>query len=127
MALAAMANPLASVAASVRRKIRDRLLFSDLAVQEMTELLVRTQRQIRDLADALATGNPTLREHVLRWCANVADMISQFTSRHEERLVSGICSQPASAVFVAMADGLRGICHHVKNAAALCPPETDEP
>ena len=111
---------------SLRKKIQERVLFSDRAVKAVSEIFHRTQRQVRDVSDTLATCNPTLRAHVLHWCDNLSNLMSQATNDHEERLVQGLCTPPASQIFVSMMDSLRAICHHVRDIASLCPAEEDE-
>jgi len=118
-----IAEALTAMDKGITTKIDDHVLFSDLAVRAMTEALVGTRRQIRDVADCLATGNPSLRSHVLHRCEDLSRLINHGASAHEERLIQGVCSQKASSIFVAMSDALKQICHHVNSVASLCPGE----
>jgi len=119
-------NALARMNGELRTKVRTHTLFSDLARKEMEELFRLTEGQLRDMVDMLETGNPTLRSHVLNWCNNLSILMSQFTSQHEERLIQGICSEPAAAIFVGLTDGLRDVCYHIKSIVSACPVASSE-
>lgn len=110
----------------VERKLDVGVFFSDLAMREAADLFAQSQRQARDVADALATGNPTLRSHVLSWCDNAAHLMNQYTKCHEERLLQGTCSTQGSDIYVALFEAFHEMCYQVRHLALAIPEETDE-
>lgn len=125
-AIADMADTVEKVGMSVRRKISERLMFSDLALREVGEIFHHSRAQVRDVSDALATSNPTLRAHVMHWCGNLSQLMNQFTRTHEERLISGVCSDRGAVIYLEMFSAFRRLCRHVRRAALLVPEDPED-
>lgn len=88
--------------------------FSDRAVAEVEELMVRAAELLRLVHDALETRNRFLLDAVARKGTALASRASTFADAHEARLVEGVCVPQASSLFLAILDSLRGIEWHAR-------------
>lgn len=98
----------------VEAKIKDKVLFSDEAVKEMTEFLRRTRELLPHVRDALKTGNNLIISHVVKEADELMSWAAKTTARHEERLTKGICPPKASVIYIQMLLHLEDILWHCK-------------
>jgi Na+/phosphate symporter len=97
-----------------RAVVRDGVPFSDRAVAEVEELMMRAAELLRLVHDALETRNRFLLDAVARKGAALGARASAFAETHEARLVEGVCVPQASSLFLAILDSLRGLEWHAR-------------
>lgn len=105
-----------NVIKTVHTKVAEGTLFSDKAVSELNYLFNSVKDIIRDTKDIIVTLNPVLIEHTISLGNKVNQMADEFSTLHEERLVTGICHPKHSSMYLDMLDNLRMVVWHVKEA-----------
>jgi Na+/phosphate symporter len=98
----------------VETKVKEKVLFSDLAASELTQLMRRGRELLPHLADALQTQNPIIISHVEKEVNELSAIIVNSTNLHEDRLCKGICHPKASVIFMQMLDQFQDILWHYK-------------
>jgi Na+/phosphate symporter len=106
-----------AVVRTVRCKIQEGTLFSDKAVQELTQIFDATKDLLRNVKDAVVTGNLILLEHVVTCSDRVSETAAEFSTQHQERLISGICQPKHSSLYLDLVDNLRTSCWHAREMA----------
>ena len=98
----------------VRTVLRDGIPFSDRAIAEIEELMMRATELLRLVHDALETRNRFLLDAVARKGSALGSRAAAFAEAHERRLVEGVCVPQASPLFLAILDSLRGLEWHAR-------------
>ncbi|MBI5443914.1 MAG: hypothetical protein HY900_22235 [Deltaproteobacteria bacterium] len=106
-----------SVIRSVRAKIDEGTLFSDKAVQELTQVFDSTKDILRNIKDTALTGNPILLEHVVASSDKLSETAAEFATQHQERLISGVCQPKHSSLYLDIIDNLRSSAWHAREMA----------
>jgi phosphate:Na+ symporter len=101
----------------VHIKIEEKLLFSDDAVKEYTELYRKTEEALQEVVYALDKDKPSLVKEVLNNAQNIDNLLNECRRRHNQRLIDGICSPFACNMFLNMLDFTGQIFHHTKSIA----------
>jgi phosphate:Na+ symporter len=101
----------------IQIKIEEKLLFSDDAVKEYSELYRKTEDALKEVVEALVKGNPSLVQQVLKRQEHIDTLVDQYRQRHNQRLVEGVCSPIACNMFLNMLDFTAAIYYHTKKVA----------
>lgn len=99
------------------KKIKDGLLFSDKAVEEVTFLLQRLIDIMKPASDIILARNEILSNYVQESEGDIMRKALEYSTLHEERLIEGICHPVASTVYVNMLDAIKSIAWHAKQIA----------
>ena len=91
---------LLTVARVVEKKVREDILFSDLAIEELSYMLERTRDIVLHLEDMLMSGSELGKVHVLAVCATLEAKAEKFAALHQDRLVEGLCMPKSSGLFI---------------------------
>jgi Na+/phosphate symporter len=103
---------------AIRKKmIREGVLFTPRARDEMRELLDLAIELVECVHDALVTANRTLVRHVLEQGERYERQAGDFAFFHEQRVIEGACVPSASSVYLAMLDHLKGVEWHIRQIA----------
>lgn len=113
-----IAENIEKIAASIEKKIRNCILFSDRAVTETTFLLQRLSEVLKPAADIILAQNVYLNRYIQESEAGITRRATEYATLHEERLVAGECLPVASSIYVNMLDAIKGIAWHAKEIAA---------
>ncbi len=103
----------------VDKKIREKVLFSDKAVNETIYLLQRLVEILRPAADIILARNTFLSKYVQESQANIECMADEYATLHENRLITGECLPVASSIFVGMLGAIKSIAWHTKEIAVV--------
>jgi len=95
-------------------KIQEKLLFSDAAVQEYGELYRKTEQALEEVVLALEKDNLCLLQGVLKGQEHIDSLVDEYRSRHNQRLVDGLCSPFACNMFLNMLDFTAAVYYHTK-------------
>lgn len=101
----------------VENKIKDKILFSEEAMAEMSRLLKRSSDLLPHLADALRTYNELIAKHVEKEVEELRIYAANSTLAHEDRLCKGVCHPRASVIYLQMLQHLQDILWHFKALA----------
>jgi phosphate:Na+ symporter len=95
-------------------KIQEKLLFSDVAVQEYGQLYRKTEEALEEVTLALDKDNLCLLQDVLRNQEHIDNLVDEYRRRHNQRLVEGLCSPFACNMFLNMLDFTAAVYYHTK-------------
>ena len=100
----------------IRVILNEKILFSDKAVKEVTQLFKETLDVLKTARDAIATKNEVLRKHILDKYESVSKLVSEYSEEHEERLVMGICTPRNASLYLNIVDSQLKVVTHIKQA-----------
>lgn len=98
-------------------KIRDGILFSDMAIEEITFLLQRLIDILGPTSDIILARNEILSRYIRESGEDVVKRALEYAALHEERLIEGIRSTAAAAIFLNMLDEIKSISWHARQIA----------
>lgn len=99
---------------NVETKVREKIVFSETATSEITEVMRRTGELLPHVADAVLTGNPLIVAHVEKEAEALGQSVQHSIKTHEDRLCKGICHPKASVVFMLMTQQIQDILWHCR-------------
>ncbi|MBI5408689.1 MAG: hypothetical protein HZA14_04925 [Nitrospirae bacterium] len=103
----------------IDKKISEKVLFSDKAVNETIYLLQRLVEILRPTADLILARNTFLSKYIQESRVNIENMADEYATLHENRLITGECLPLASSVYVGMLGAIKGIAWHTKEIAVV--------
>ena len=103
----------------IDKKIRERVLFSDKAVNETIYLLQRLVEILRPTAEMILARNTFLGKYIQESQANIEDMADEYATLHENRLITGECLPVASSIYVGMLGAIKSIAWHTKEISVI--------
>lgn len=98
-------------------KIAEKLLFSDEAVKEYTELYRIAEKALQEISQALEKDNPRMVKEVLKNEGHIDNLVDELRKRHNERLIAGVCVPIACNMYLNMLDFTAAIYYHIKKIA----------
>ncbi|MFH1507003.1 MAG: PhoU domain-containing protein [Candidatus Omnitrophota bacterium] len=101
----------------VEIKITEKLLFSDAAVEEYTNLYHRTETAMKEVVRALEEDDPSLVKEVVKKDEDIDDMVDGYRNRHNQRMLDGLCSPIACNMYLNMLDFTAAVYYHSKKIA----------
>jgi len=110
---------IAALGEPIRKKILDKLLFTDKAFFDVNYVFTHQTGLMRSLLDFLKTDNQVLRKYAEEEAQNLIQVCLNAATEHENRLIEGICLPQASPVFLGLLDHMRLICRHVLGIVKL--------
>lgn len=108
---------LEKLVALVEAKIKDNILFSDKAAKETTFLLQRLSEILWTASSLILARNTFLGMYIDESIVNLSKTADEYATRHEERLIEGLCLPKASSVYVNMLDSIKSIAWHIMEIA----------
>lgn len=118
-------QPVTELVECVEKKIGQRILFSDAAVREINDLFAKGRFVMTACADAVQTGNPLLKAHVICGADYILQLIDRSNRAHDERVANGQCSARASITFLCVLAAFRTMVRHLKEIASHIPGEVE--
>lgn len=106
------------IASTLLAKIKDGTLFSDRATNEINYLFEKTKDIIANTGDYVLARNTIVAGYIRESGVSLARSADDFSTKHEERLIEGICTPKASALFLKMIDSFKGIARQSRELAA---------
>lgn len=104
---------------TLRKQIKDGVLFSDKAVSQTNHLFQQQTEILRSLADLMRNGGEAIRHRAIEKCKDLGQSCLQFGTDHETRLVEGLCLPQAAPLFLAILDQMQTLIHHELEIAQL--------
>jgi len=101
----------------IDKKVRDEILFSDKATDEITFLFQRLIDILNTTAEIILARNKILSKYVEESEKGVIRRAIEYATLHEERLIEGSCLPVASAIYIYMLDIVKSIAWHAKEIA----------
>lgn len=88
----------------IELKIKEKLLFSDEAVEEYGHLYNKTGEALAAVVEALDRDNPALIRKPAKEEAYFKDLLELYRRHHEERMINGACLPFACNMYLNMLD-----------------------
>lgn len=110
---------IAELTEPLEKKIRDKILFSDRAVTEISFLSQNLAELLKATADLILVKNPILIRYVMESETMVSKMSTDYATHHEERLVEGLCHTEASPLFLNILENFKKIAWEAKEIAKV--------
>jgi len=98
----------------VQIKIEEKLLFSEEAVGEYTDLYKKTEEALRQTTTALEKDDLSLVQVVLKNEEHIDGLVDEYRRRHNQRLIEGLCSPLSCNMFLNMLDFTAAVYYHAK-------------
>jgi len=105
------------LAGMLKKKIDENILFSDRAITEVSFLSQSLLEILNAATDLVLVKNPILIRYVQESEAMVGKATTEYATRHEERLIEGLCLPVSSSVFLKILETLEGIAREAKSIA----------
>jgi len=101
----------------VQIKIEEKLLFSEEAVAEYTELYNKAKSSLEEVVFALEKDNPGMVKEVLKREEHIDSLVDKYRNEHNQRLVDGKCTPMACNMYLNMLDFTAAVYYHIKKIA----------
>ena len=101
----------------IDKKVREEILFSERAMDEITFLFQRLIEILNTTAEIILARNTILSKYVEESVRGVIRRAIEYATLHEERLIEGSCLPIASAIYIYMLDIIKSIAWHAKEIA----------
>jgi Na+/phosphate symporter len=105
------------IVSSLRMKINEEILFSDRAISELEYMFERTRDIVVHSRDMVITRNPLAAKHLKGADKAVEKIANEYSTKHEERLIEGLCAPKASSIFINMLEAFKNIAWHASQIA----------
>jgi phosphate:Na+ symporter len=99
------------------RKIEQKLLFSDKALDEIAELKTEVEQMCDSIISALEKNDIASATSALASENNLNRMQIDFRRSHVSRMAEGICSAESGLIFIDLVDNVEKIGDHLTNIA----------
>ncbi len=96
-------------------KVNRSVLFSNWAVDELTELFKGAKESLSGLAGYLKQCSEKDRNLLEERSDGLIQDCFRFTRQHEERFIKGICTPESAVIYQSMLDAFRDIFMHIKS------------
>jgi len=103
-------------------KVESNILFTDKALDEIKQLMIAVAAEFVDVKDYVSTRNPVLKKQIEDNLHKVTNLINEFDSVHQNRLISGVCMPQASYLYIDMTDSLKRMSRELSAFAELLAP-----
>ena len=103
-------------------KVEGNILFTDKALDEIKQLMIAVAAEFVDVKDYVSTRNPVLKKQIEDNLHKVTNLINEYDSVHQNRLISGVCMPQASYLYIDMTDSLKRMSRELSAFAELLPP-----
>jgi len=103
--------------AAVENKASARIVFSDTAVKEADYLFAGLIDFNVHVHDYVVTENKILKQHIQSEAEQYTRFARDSATKHEERLIQGVCQPTSSAIYLDMLNGISGIFYNLSRLA----------
>ena len=100
-------------------KVVEKLLFSDLGLQEFNETFGTMKRSVEMMIEFLKRRDPALKDRIIDNGFHVKELVERYRKEHFERLVQGICTPMAANMYFDMLDFTGNLARHSSSIVKL--------
>jgi len=112
-----IAESIEKLATCIEKVVKENVLFSDRAIEEITFLLQRLIDLMRPTSDIILARNAILAKYVNESQSGIVRRALEYATLHEERMIQGICVPVASPIYIRMLDEIKNIAWHANEIA----------
>jgi Na+/phosphate symporter len=110
-------DSLGRIALALKNKSKGNVLISDKATAELDYLFGSTRDIMVNVRDMVLAPNTLVARHMAESERAVEKMADEYATKHEERLIEGLCTPKASQLYIQMLDAFKSIAWHAKEIA----------
>ncbi|MCX5665577.1 MAG: hypothetical protein NT036_00790 [Candidatus Omnitrophica bacterium] len=114
-----MGDETANLVERIEIKVVEKLLFSDLGLQEFNETFGVMKRSVEMMIEFLKKRDLALKERIVDNGFHVKELVERYRKEHFERLVQGICTPMAANMFFDMLDFTGNLARHSSSIVKL--------
>lgn len=114
-----MGDEAASLVERVEIKISERLLFSDMGVEQFRETYNTMKRSVEMMLEFVKNGDSAVKERVIDNGFHVKELVERYRKEHADRLVKGLCTPMAANMYFDMLDFTGNLARHSSNIVKL--------
>ena len=103
-----------SILTTTQTKIKEGLMLSDKALAEVDLIFTGIDELLSCLSDNIQIKNKVILEHMVERINGLNRLASESATKHEERLIAGICMPKVGPLYLNILDSLRQINWHIK-------------
>lgn len=100
---------------NIRTRIKDGMLFSDKAIHETESMFTKTKDVLKRTGEVIITGGKKGVEEVIAESDAIERMASEFTTAHENRIITGEASPKSSTVYLCILYAFEDMAGHIKD------------
>jgi Na+/phosphate symporter len=101
-----------SILDRVRGKSENHILFSDQAVQEVTDIFQEAMGLLEKLSSLMTTQDKLLAQRIGEGGRAMLEIANKYSEGHEERLIQGICVPKHSPIYLGIVESFKGMIVH---------------
>lgn len=101
------------MAQTIRKKINDGIIFTDKDFSQINNLFTHQAGTMRTLVDIFKTDNEILKRYLDEESLQQIQICFNAATKHEARLIEGLCMPQASPIILAILDHMRVIWRHI--------------
>jgi Na+/phosphate symporter len=105
------------IAATLKGKISNEVLFSDRSVNELNFILEKVMELLDNTSDIVLVKNTLVLGYVKESEASISRSATDYETGHEEKLIEGTAATKASMLFIDILVSLKGIAWHARGVA----------
>ena len=114
-----MGDEAANLIERIEIKVAEKLLFSDIGVEQFNETYRTMKRSVEMLKEFLKGRDGGLKERVIDNGFHVKELVERFRREHAERLVKGECTELGANMYFDMLDFTGNLARHASNIVKL--------
>jgi Na+/phosphate symporter len=111
-----IASTIKRIQDNTRARIKEGMLFSDKAIQETSTMFAKAKDMVKKAGEVMVTGSKKGVEEVIAESDAIERIVSDFTTAHENRIVSGEASPKSSTVYLCILYAFEDMAAHIKDA-----------
>lgn len=100
---------------NIRTRIKDGMLFSDKAIHETESMFTKTKEVLKRTGEVVITGGKKGVEEIIAESDAIERMASEFTTAHENRIITGEASPKSSTVYLCILYAFEDMAGHIKD------------
>lgn len=100
-------------------KVAEKLLFSDIGVEQFSETYNTMKRSVDMMRDFLKGGPQSLKERVIENGFHVKELVERYRKEHADRLVQGLCTPLGANMYFDMLDFTGNLARHSSSIIKL--------
>jgi len=114
-----MGDEAANLVERIEIKVVEKLLFSDLGVEEFNETFGCMKKSVEMMIEFLKRPDPALKDRIIDNGFHVKELVERYRKEHFERLVQGICTPMAANMYFDMLDFTGNLARHSSSIVKL--------
>lgn len=114
-----MGDEATSLIERIEIKVEEKLLFSELGVEQFNETYHAMEKSVRMLGEFLKNNDAGLKQKIVDNGFQVKELVERYRKEHTERLINGLCTPMGANMYFDMLDFTGNLARHSSNIAKI--------